>query len=56
MDARTTKAGGCFLTLGILGGVVAGLFGGNLMQGVLIGTAAGIGIALLTWLLDRRRG
>jgi hypothetical protein len=56
MDARTTKAGGCFLTLGILGGVVAGLFSGNLMQGVLIGTAAGVGLALLIWALDRRRG
>jgi hypothetical protein len=56
MTTRTTKAGGCFLTLGILGGVVAGLAIGNLMQGVLVGTAAGIGIALLTFVVDRRRG
>ena len=56
MTARTTKAGGCFLTLCIIAGVAAGLVIGNPMQGVLGGTAAGVAIAVLIWLLDRRRG
>jgi hypothetical protein len=39
----------------ILAGFVAGLGIANPMKGVLIGTAAGTLIALLTWLIDRRR-
>ena len=56
MPARTTKAGGCFLTFSILGGFVAGLAIGNPMKGVLIGTTAGVILALLIWLADRARG
>ena len=52
---RTTRAGGCFLTLCILAGFPLGLALGNPMKGVLIGTAAGIVIAVLLWLIDRRR-
>ena len=55
MRGSTGKAGGFFLTLGILAGLVAGLFIGNTMGGVLLGTLAGIALALLTWLIDRRR-
>lgn len=51
----TTKAGGCFLTLCILAGFPLGLALGNPMQGILIGTGAGIVVALAVWLLDRRR-
>ncbi len=55
MRGGTGKAGGFFLTLGVLAGLVAGVAMGNTMGGVLIGTLAGIALALLTWLIDRRR-
>ena len=48
-------AGGFFLTFLIIGGLVAGVLSDNAMGGVLIGTAAGVAMALLLWLLDRRR-
>lgn len=50
-----TRAGGCFLTFCILAGFPLGLAIGNPMKGILIGTATGIGLALITWLIDRRR-
>ncbi len=49
------KAGGCFLTLCIIGGAIAGLAINNPMKGVLAGTGLGILLAVLLWLLDRRR-
>ncbi len=52
---RSTRAGGCFLTICILAGFPLGLTIGNPMKGILIGTATGIALALLTWLVDRRR-
>ena len=55
MRADTGKAGGFFLTLGVLAGLVAGVVLGNPMGGVLLGTLAGILLALATWLIDRRR-
>jgi len=51
----TAKAGGCFLTICILAGFPLGLAIGNPMKGILIGTGTGIALALLTWLIDRRR-
>lgn len=56
VDKRTTRAGGCFLTVAILAGFVWGLAIRNPMQGVLAGTAVGVLAALLTWLVDRWRG
>ena len=53
--ASTSKAGGCFLTLCILAGFPLGLALGNPMKGILIGTGAGIVVAVAVWLLDRRR-
>ncbi len=53
--SRTTKAGGCFLTICILGGLPLGLAIGNPMKGILIGTAAGAALAVATWLIDRNR-
>ena len=50
-----TRAGGCFLTICILAGFPLGIAIGNPMKGVLIGTGAGIALALLTWLIDRSR-
>ena len=55
MARRSTQAGGCFLTIGILAGFVVGLAIQDPMKGVLIGTGAGALLALLIWLIDRRR-
>ena len=51
----SSRAGGCFLTLCILAGFPLGLAIGNPMKGILIGTGAGIVVALVLWLIDRRR-
>jgi hypothetical protein len=55
MQNRSTRAGGCFLTLFILVGFVGGLAIRNPLKGALIGTAVGAVLALATWLIDRRR-
>lgn len=55
MTRHTTRAGGCFLTLCILAGFVAGLAIRDPIKGVLIGTGIGAALALLLWLVDRRR-
>jgi hypothetical protein len=55
MQRPTARAGGCFLTLCILAGFVAGLAIRNPMKGVLAGTGIGALVALLLWLIDRRR-
>jgi hypothetical protein len=48
-------AGGFLLMAAILIGAVWGVLAGNPMKGILIGTGAGIGVALLIWLLDSRK-
>lgn len=55
MPRRTTQAGGCLLAIFILAGFVYGLAIQNPMAGVLIGTAIGIALAVLIWLVDRTR-
>ena len=55
MASNSTRAGGCFLTVFILGGFVAGLAIRNPMKGVLMGTAIGAALAVLVWLVDLRR-
>ncbi len=55
MATRNSKAGGIFLTVGILAGFGLGIAVGEPMKGILAGTAIGIAAALLLWLLDRRR-
>ena len=55
MRGSSTRAGGCFLTLCILAGFPLGLAIGNPMKGILIGTGVGIAIAVILWLIDRRR-
>jgi hypothetical protein len=52
---RTPMAGGFFWMAAILIGTVWGVAAGNPMKGVLAGTAAGAGIAVIIWMLDRRR-
>lgn len=55
MEQRTTKAGGCFLTIFILLGFLFGLSIRNPLKGVLIGLGIGMIFAVATWLIDRRR-
>jgi hypothetical protein len=55
MTSNSTRAGGCFLTLCILGGCFVGLAIGNPMKGILIGTGVGAALAVVLWLVDRRR-
>jgi hypothetical protein len=55
MASNSARAGGCFLTICILAGTIAGVSLGNPMKGVLIGTGAGIVLAVLLWLVDLRR-
>ena len=55
MPQRNSRAGGCFLTIFILAGFLYGLSIQNPMKGVLIGTAIGAVLAVLVWLIDRRR-
>jgi hypothetical protein len=55
MKTRSTQAGGLFLMLAIIAGTIWGVIAGNPMLGVLRGTGVGIVLALLVWLVDRRR-
>lgn len=55
MPQRNSRAGGCFLTIFILAGFLYGLSIQNPMKGVLIGTAIGAALAVVVWLIDRRR-
>ncbi len=55
MNAPATKAGGCFLTLCILAGFAVGLVLHNPMKGILGGTFIGAALAVILWLVDRRR-
>jgi len=56
MQSSRARAGGCFLTLAIPLGFVLGLAVGDPLGGSLIGLVVGIALALVVWLLDRRRG
>lgn len=55
MSKPDPRAGGCLLSLAILAGFVVGLARGNPAGGALVGTLAGIAIALVIWLADRAR-
>ena len=55
MARRSPAAGGFFLIVAILAGFAWGVASGQAMKGVLIGTFAGIILALAVWLIDRRR-
>lgn len=49
-------AGGFFIALGVIGGVVTGTIYGQPTIGMLLGTAIGFGLAMLVWLMDLLRG
>ena len=55
MQGRTSRAGGCFLTLFLFLGFLYGLSIRNPLKGVLIGLGIGIVLAVATWLIDKRR-
>lgn len=48
-------AGGIFMAIGTLAGAVAGLLHGQPTIGLLAGFTAGLALALLLWLIQRRR-
>lgn len=50
-----THAGGFFLILAILGGFAWGAMSGLPVEGAIIGTLIGIVLALVVWLIDRRK-
>jgi hypothetical protein len=56
MAQRNHAAGGFFLILAILGGFAWGAMSGLPVEGAIIGTIVGIVIAVIVWLIDRRRG
>lgn len=51
---RYTQAAGSVLAISIIAGAVAGVIVGQPSIGFLVGLAAGVLIALLFWLNDRR--
>jgi hypothetical protein len=55
MDSRAPQAGGCLLFLCIVAGGWWGLQSGLTGRGLIIGTAAGVVLALALWLIDRLR-
>lgn len=55
MRSRSTAAGGIFLFLGLLVGAIYGINVGRPMLWLLRGFGVGILLAILVWLIDRRR-
>jgi len=56
MTNRTPIAGGFFLIVPIVIGFGWGLMTDHAMQGALIGFVIGLALALILWLVERRRG
>ncbi len=52
---RSTQAAGFILAISILAGAVGGVIVGQASIGFLVGLATGVLIALLFWLIERRR-
>lgn len=55
MKSRSTAAGGIFIFLGLLIGAGYGVNEGQPMLWLLRGFGAGIGLAIVVWLIDRWR-
>ena len=53
MAKPTPAAGGFFLIVALFIGLGWGIASGQMMIGLLLGTLAGIAIALAIWLVDR---
>ena len=56
MARRNHTAGGFFLVLAIFGGFIWGLMSGLPLHGAIVGTLIGAVLAIIVWLIDRRRG
>ena len=56
MTRPTPMAGGFFLIAPIVVGFFWGLAAGRAMQCAIVGFAIGLLLAVLIWLVDRRRG
>ena len=54
-SGRYMQAGGAILAIAIIAGAVAGTIVGQPSIGFLVGTGAGILLAVLIWLNDRRK-
>ncbi|HZG08246.1 MAG TPA: hypothetical protein VEZ70_04605 [Allosphingosinicella sp.] len=52
--AKLTQAGGSILAIAIIAGTVGGIIVGQPSIGVLVGTGAGVLLAVLFWLNERR--
>lgn len=52
---KITQAGGSILAISIIAGTVAGTIVNQPSIGILVGTAAGVLLAVLVWVVDRRR-
>ncbi|HEX8241236.1 MAG TPA: hypothetical protein VF574_15990 [Allosphingosinicella sp.] len=52
---RSTQAAGSMLAVSIVAGAVAGVIVGQPSLGFLAGLAAGVLLAILFWLIERRR-
>jgi Na+/proline symporter len=55
-ENNKSMAGGIFIAIGLIGGVIAGVYYDQPSAGMVAGLALGAGAALVTWLIDRRRG
>lgn len=55
-NSQPRLAGGIFIALGLLVGAIAGVVMDQPSAGMIIGMASGAAIAVLVWLLDRKRG
>ena len=55
MTDRNPMAGGVFITLGIIAGLAWGISTGQATRGVLFGTAFGLFVAAIFWLVERQR-
>jgi hypothetical protein len=56
MNRRSTAAGGIFIFLGLMAGAIYGINAGEPMLWLLRGFGAGVGLAILVWIIDRGRG
>jgi hypothetical protein len=54
-DRRTPAAGGIFLFLGPVIGALYGIGRGEPIQWMLYGFGAGVALAVIIWLVDKRR-
>lgn len=55
MKKRSTQAGGFFLIAPVVGGFFYGLTTGEAMAWTFIGFLVGLVLAVILWLIDRRR-